>query len=116
MPDKEQHLNRAKHNWNFYKTITDSEYLDWSVNALFYTALHYVDAYLDTEGYDPTNHGKRLTLVSSEHNLRGIFYDYQMLKDESEAGRYRLKHFSAEEVSDLESTCDRIRTYIQSII
>jgi uncharacterized protein (UPF0332 family) len=115
MPSKGQHLSQAIHNRNFYDALTDPGYLDWSVNALFYSALHYVDAYLDTKGYDPNNHDKRLTLVASEHNLKKICFDYLTLKDESEAGRYRIKHFNLEEVKGLELTCDKIKAYIESL-
>ena len=47
---------------------------DWEVTALFYSALHYVDAFLDfTAGLHPRNHRTRNQLVTSRTTI-GLYY------------------------------------------
>jgi hypothetical protein len=115
MPNKEKHLQQALHNRAFYNTLTNPQYLDWSVNVLFYTALQYIDAYLATVNVHPSNHADRLKWVSLEHNIKSVYGDYQRLKDESESGRYLAKRFTIAEVKSLEMRCDRIKNHTDKL-
>lgn len=105
MPAENIHLAQAGKNERFYKTfdLATTEFLDWAVTGLFYSALHYIDAYLAIKNYHPSKHEFRTPLVGREAKLRIIFRDYRRLKDESEAARYRVKKFKRKEVEDLES-------------
>lgn len=49
MPATDAHIARAEENERFYEitlTLASGRYLHWSVTALFYAALHYIDACL----------------------------------------------------------------------
>lgn len=66
MGNKPGHINKAQHNNNFLNTfiMERTKYLDWAVVGIFYTALHYVDAYLATKGFIKiNNHQQRNRLV-----------------------------------------------------
>ena len=101
MPSKDAHLWQAGHNEKFCSEILATDFLDWAVTAIFYSGLHYVDGYLASKNIDPTTHDVRTPLVARESNLKRIFPQYRRLKDQSEAARYRVKHFTQAEVKGL---------------
>lgn len=52
----EKHLAQAKHNSGFHDAIHNGfpdHYFDWKITCLFYTALHYVRAYIKSKGIHP---------------------------------------------------------------
>ena len=116
MPPKEEHLRQAAHNREFYDAISPSQFTDWSVTALFYAALHNIDAYLAENDYHPRTHEKRFMLVNTLHNLRVIADEYMVLRDESEAARYDITHFTRDEVQTLEVMYERIRIHITRLL
>ena len=66
---------------------------------LFYSALHYVDAFLATLGMHPRTHCERNDLLA---NLTDLAVYYQVLSKRSMNARYDLYQFTPAEV-------DRIR-------
>lgn len=58
MASVEQHLKQWRHNRKFAKSIP-REFRDWQVNAIFYTALHLVDAALAKLGVAVSDHLSR---------------------------------------------------------
>jgi hypothetical protein len=50
MPADLEHLHRAEHNEESYLSfdLITTPYLDWVVNGIFYSALHYIESYLAT--------------------------------------------------------------------
>lgn len=107
MPTRQQHLNQASDNQDFYASINLSagRFLDWAITGLFYSAPHYVDAYLATRGtgsgVHPASHQDRGLTISREILLRNIYGDYQELKNRSEDARYRLLRFTPAQVQQL---------------
>ena len=48
MASRQQHKQRALDNEQFSRSLSSgTQYLDWAVVGLFYSALHFVEAYLD---------------------------------------------------------------------
>ena len=90
MSDKEGHLQKAAHNLSYAKTfnLNQTKYLDWAAVAIFYTAMHYVDAFLATEGYrEFENHGERNKKV--EELLDPISHFYLPLYEAARNARYK---------------------------
>ena len=122
MPSKEQHVEQASKNERFYNSfdLDKTEFLDWAVTALFYSLLHYVDAYLavkGVKGYHPKSHANRTPLVSMESNLKQIYSKYRRLKDESELARYQIKVFKLPEVRQLKQCkFDPAKNYILALL
>ncbi len=86
MPPRDQHIQRAVDNEDFYHRRLDlREPIDrsWGVVVLFYAALHWVDAYLATKNIHPADHHVRDQYVGMEANLRRIGPSYQLLEDRS---------------------------------
>jgi hypothetical protein len=87
MPDAKQHIAQWQHNRRFAKTI-DRTYLDWQVNAIFYTALHFVDAALCSLGLVAANHEKRNELVKTNGSFASVRNQYLNLYRISRITRY----------------------------
>lgn len=88
MPSRDDHLAQAQHNLLFAESIDAVQYSDWVATALFYAALHYVDAFLDTKGHHPGKHDVRDGFVAKVQELRPIHSHYRALKDSSRNARY----------------------------
>jgi hypothetical protein len=88
VPSKDEHLEQTRHNRRFFDSLDTDAYSDWAATALFYTALHYLDAFLATLGIHPLRHPDRTREVRARLELREIFDDYRFLKDYSENARY----------------------------
>lgn len=114
MPSKDAHLRQANHNETFCSQLLSTEFLDWAVTGIFYSALHYVDAYLAIKNIHPSRHYQgRDRWVATESNLRHIWNQYRWLKDKSEAARYDVKHFTPAEAKDLkENEFEVLKTHI----
>jgi len=98
MPLTNQHIQQAEKNEVFFSSFDAGStlYSDWAVTALFYAALHYVDACLGHLNFHPVSHAQRTPLI--RHYLPQIFQWYRELKDESEQARYQLKMFTSQQV------------------
>lgn len=89
MGDRQSHLEKAEHNLKYIETfeLNKTIYLDWAVTAIFYTALHYIDAYLAFEGFTRiNNHEERFNLVKK--HLQFLYDDYDLLFHNGIKARY----------------------------
>ena len=79
MPTYTQHIGQAERNERATRLLAESDVFeeritDWEVTVLFYSALHYVDAFLDfTAGLHPMSHRARNELVTSRTTI-GLYY------------------------------------------
>ncbi len=107
MPSFDGHLAQAEKNERFYHSldIRTSKFLDWAVTSLFYSALHYVDAYLAARvppfGSHPDNHTARGLWIDRVAELSRIEAEYRWLRNYSESARYGLMRFTPQQVSDI---------------
>lgn len=105
MPARDDHLNQARHNAHFYTTVDKSAFKDWAITVLFYTGLHYIDAFLaQRANLHPPIHKARDNMVTTVAELRPIASDYFALKNGSFNARYMPPtRFTDKNVFDLES-------------
>ena len=102
MPDTRVHLDQARHNEAFFSEMSLDLYGDWAVTVLFYSALHYIDAYLAKMGHiDPGSHDVRDGLVSRFPETRAVARQYFRLKNFSSSARYYGAHFTRSEANSL---------------
>lgn len=101
MPELDRHLPQAERNESAADAMATlpNRHPDWEVTMLFYSALHYVDAFLATRGLHPRTHFERNDLLS---NLTDISEYYHILFMRSMNARYHIYQFTPPEV-------DRIR-------
>ena len=102
MPGLQQHLAQAARNEEFADTISglQTRFTQWEVAALFYSVLHYVDAFLATQGHHPSNHQERRRLVGQ---LPSAQREYENLYDLSIKARYTTTEFSPQDVEGLKT-------------
>jgi hypothetical protein len=88
--DANKHLQQAEKNEQLATYLEGTSYLDWQCTAIFYAAVHYVQAYFMSRK-PPTrsdNHAERGTLIQLDNQIAKIYDDYNGLQDSSEAARY----------------------------
>jgi len=103
VPSKEEHIAKANGDAAFALSLSlDSQpQIDWALVALFYAALHYVEAYLAVIfGMHTRSHTRRDSIVGRDSNLRRIFHEYQDLKFFGYNARYEMGVFRPKDVTD----------------
>jgi hypothetical protein len=106
MPQRDQHLDQARHNAKFYATVDKKAFKDWAITVLFYTGLHYIDAFLAQQraAVHPQTHKVRDNAVAMVAELRPIYANYAALKNASFNARYAPPiGFTDAHVGDLEN-------------
>ncbi len=119
MPKKEEHIDWAKHDRNFWTSIDldNTPFTDWVVTGMFYESLHWVEAFLDTKGYRSGGHPDRLrNMLLFISDLGTIQADYNKLKQDSETGRYDCNRHTAEEARQFIPFVDNIKDHISQLL
>lgn len=119
MPSLTAHLNKAKHNEDFFRSfdLDNTPFLDWVVSGIFYTALHYIDSYLAQKNKHPNTHKDRNDDIRYDPHLPQIFRPYRQLKDDSEGARYRMQKFTPDEIrSQILPQLDSIKNFLRQFI
>ncbi len=115
MATVQDHKSKALHNEKFVGShkLSEGEFADWAVTALFYSALHWMRALAAQEGYQIKRYRKsKGRLGESEEEAFqavGVFtaqcYQwYRHLKDESQNARYEMRPVSKSDLSDLQQS------------
>lgn len=123
MASSEQHLSKAERNENLYRDLcrleyTEPEYTEWEVVALFYSLLHYVEAYrVVRERQNSNNHSDRNKFVWESADSREIWHAYSYIYRLSMTARYEVVSFSTEEVRRIEiNQYAAIRQHVRSLL
>lgn len=120
MPNQKEHIDKARHNEKFFTSfdINTTPFLDWVVNGIFYSALHYLDSYLASKGENPGKHSKRISLIHNDPHLGSPFFRlFMFLKHDSEGGRYNMRVFTPDEIrKDILPLLDKIKVYLKKYI
>lgn len=118
MPSRDVHLTRAEQNEQFARTLNldDSFYTDWAIAILFYSALHYIDAYFALTHVHPRDHDKRDAAIEKNGTLTEIYRDYRRLKDVSEDARYDAAGFDRSKFMEMDTRFTRIKQLVQARI
>ena len=96
--------DQAKRNFEVYEHLINVPYLDWAATALFYSAMHYADAWLQDSGLgSPTSHSSRAQRLSRSSVPNSVLNAYHTLRDVSEIARYHnwSGQLDAQRISDL---------------
>jgi type IV secretory pathway VirB3-like protein len=119
VPTKEEHKAKAVHNETFVATLKDP-YWDWAVTGMFYAAVHYVMAYLATQGIHPVLHHVRNSHIHRDPKLNSIYIDYRELQNNSEDARYMERvpatAFTQQDVTRLTVCLNKIKQIILPLI
>jgi hypothetical protein len=90
MPREEDHRLKAKRNEEFAASLDLSHSINesWAVVAVFYAALHYVEAYFARHGERCINHEDRDKKIKAHQLLRSGYANYSFLYSLSREARY----------------------------
>ncbi len=120
MPSPEQYIERAKRNQRFAEHIdlNTTEFRDWVVTGYFYSALHWVDAYLVRENKKSEDgHAFRNTQTNNLKELTPISRPYRKLYSYSRNVRYELVDFTAERIRhEVVPKVREIRMYMEALL
>jgi hypothetical protein len=103
VPTKDQHVKKATENEAFANRLDTNTQasINWKLIVLFYTALHYVEAYLAKHLNQHLHvHTTRDSVVSREARLRMLRTEYAHLKYFGFNARYEADQFTARDVAD----------------
>ncbi len=122
MATKDDHARYARENEDVAKNRLGDPRIDadrrWCVTALFYAALHWVEAYLAARNFGgyADNHTTRMNMIKTVSDLRRIHADYRLLTDRGWEARYKIRVITTQEVADARSAYDRIRAHLEPFI
>lgn len=118
----ETRLERSQHNKSLdgFLRSGSNEYCDWQVTALFYAALHLIDAYREVRGILPIdeepNHSERWRAVVSDDRFKSIKNDFRRLIDFGVQARYTPVPVSPDDVSNARQRLMKIENYLRPLI
>ena len=117
MPDIETHQKQAAHNERLAMQLAETEYSDWAVTAVFYAALHHVDAYLHTKEVYCRLHPRRDAEIARNPNTRPIYKDYGHLKMMSEDARYNGAAMPSHKVKEVAiPKLEKIKNHLRRLV
>jgi hypothetical protein len=82
------HLDQAVRNHRAYQVMRREGLVDWAMTALFYTALHCVDNWLEERGQPVKNHHERQRALSRSGIPWEVYAGYRALLNYSRLVRY----------------------------
>jgi hypothetical protein len=78
----------------------------------FFSALHYVNAFLAGKNKHPRNHQVRDEEVEANGAISDIFEDYRRLKDMSRSARYQMADYPVAKSDHALSGLERIKRHL----
>ena len=123
MPTEQEHLRQAARNESLYNDLcrlytSVPKYTEWEVVALFYAALHHIEACVNIrEGRHFDNHSQRNRFIRETVDYRAIWPVYSYMYRLSINARYEVTTFSIEEVRNLEiNQLAAIKRHIRALL
>ena len=117
-PAPSDHVRKADENKSFgYGMIaTHPTSAGWALTAMFYSALHYAEAYFLKTSKHVDNHGERPDAIKFDRNLSGIYGQYMHLFDCGFNARYRLKIYGKSDVEKAKPSLEAVEKHIKSLL
>lgn len=112
--DHVEHRAKAKNNRQFAKELLAGypALADWAVTAIFYAALHHVDARLaQAAGRHPKSHTERKLLV--RQHAGAIYEKFRLLYERSREARYDMVDLSHVSKATLREYAGWVDKYFQ---
>lgn len=119
MPSRDEHVKKAEGNEAFAASIepTSQARIDWKLVVLFYTAMHYVEAYMaKSMGRHLRSHTTRDSVISKEANLKKVRVFYAHLKYYGYNARYEVDSFTAKDVQDAAGYLAQLKAELTPLI
>ena|ERR1700742_244492 len=117
MPSIDAHVKQAQGNEQFYLDVLGGEASstpEWAMTALFYAAVHYVQAGCVHFGACPKDHGMRKEAIQT--HFREIRAAYSKLYQDSRDARYECIKHQSSELRNAESLLARIAATVKETL
>jgi hypothetical protein len=119
LPTRDEHVAKAEGNESFAFSIkaSDQPSIDWTLTALFYAAVHYVEAYL-AKHLDShlRSHLTRDKYIAREPGLRPIWGAYSFLKYYSYNARYEVAGFTGKDMQDAADYLAEVKRHLLPLL
>jgi hypothetical protein len=119
VPERSKHRERAVKNENLARSVLDLDdefQVDWFVTMLFYSAVHYVDAFLAGKNVHPPDHGSRDSAIENNASISAIYNDYRRLKDRSTKARYEIANFHKNQLPPIVQNFENVKSHIEALL
>jgi hypothetical protein len=118
MPTKDEHLYKANGNAKFADAIipVGPIIIGWALTVLFYSALHYIEAYNAKFNKHFTSHHDRNDDLRNHPVLDPIYDDYMDLKNYSSNARYGTQRYGKTELQEAKDSLIVIREFISKLL
>ncbi len=98
---KAEHVAAAQR-FEQFLAVVPPQYAEWKIIVLFYSALHYVEAFLVTRSAAYRDHTIRDQAMEKETETRAIRATYNRLKKAAHEARYEGTPFRPTDVAEFE--------------
>lgn len=116
MPDERQHLKKAERNETFAESLDLSipPNAEWAITALFYAAVHLVEAYMaKVLSAHSADHKQRKQFMSCDRTMKNCFPEYRHLETLSRTCRYDAQPMNARDyTSNARPVFQKLKTKI----
>src|SRR5271157_2510771 len=118
MPSRDEHLSKARLNKEFADSITldNPTSVGWALTAIFYSALHYIEAYNAKYNFHCNNHNELNDNIRRNQVLSDICDDYCDLQTFSWNARYRAKKYGRQEVAEANEFHAAIEKHVMKLL
>jgi len=115
MGNKVAHLAQAKHNEDFASNQNRPDYNDWVTTALFYAAIHYLEAYW-APSLHSTDHKERNENIRNRFRSNALLKSsYKTLEKNCWLARYLNADMSSNDPAQEYFTEDDIQLFIKTL-
>jgi hypothetical protein len=119
MPNKDEHIEKARGNEAFAASITPDNQprIDWKLIVVFYAAMHYVEAYLaKAMAAHLRSHTARDSYMGRDSNLKRIYSEYQDLKYFGYSARYEMCGLTRDDITAADKHLAVIKAHILGLL
>lgn len=99
MPNTDSHLQQATRNESFVSHIEKATepFTDWALTGLFYSAVHYAEAFFALSNTHSLSHPSRSSLIGHRFP-RSISIAYEKLRNAAYRARYMCVPFGPDDI------------------
>ena len=118
MPSQSEHLEKAEGNTRFANAIRPQTPVSsgWILTVLFYSALHYVEAFNAKHNQHFHEHPSLSQDIHRNPQLSAIYEDYRELSDFSWNARYRPNNYGITEVTEAKESHAAVEQHIRGLL
>lgn len=119
MPALAEHIYKARNNASFADKLDSNcdTQTGWALVALFYSAMHYVEAFnAHTTGKNCENHKERNAKIKADLRLKPIDYYYRDLDNFGWNARYKHVKYGAAELSQAHKCHAFVKAHIEKLL